>query len=133
MDHAPTVLVVDDDAEMRALLRDVLGRDGFRVCEHSSGDGLVPLLEGAPPDVIVLDKEVTGTDGLDLLSYLRRRFPSMPVVFVTAFGGAEIEAEALRLGAVCYMDKPFRVARLVEVLRTVVIGPHPGGDDAAGR
>jgi DNA-binding response OmpR family regulator len=133
VDHAPTVLVVDDDAEMRALLRDVLGRDGFRVCEHSSGDGLLPLLEGAPPDVMVLDKEVTGTDGLDLLSHLRRRFPSMPVVFVTAFGGAKIEAEALRLGAACYMDKPFRVARLVEVLRTVMIRPSPGGDDAPGR
>lgn len=117
---------------MRALLRDVLGRNGFRVCEHSSGDGLVPFLEGAPPDVVVLEKVVTGTDGLDILSYLRRRFPSMPIVFVTAFGGAEIEAEALRLGAACYMDKPFRVARLIEVLRTMVIR-RPGGDDAAGR
>ncbi len=133
MDYAPTVLIVDDDAEMRALLRDVLGRDGFRVCEHSSGDGLLPLLEGARPDAIVLDKEVTGTDGLALLSYLKRRFPSMPVVFVTAFGGAKIETEALRLGAACYMDKPFRVGRLIEVLRTVVIRPHPGGDNAAGR
>ena len=113
----PTVMIVDDDAEMRALLRDVLGRDGFHVREHASGDGLVPLLEGWTPDAIVLDKEVAGANGLDLLSYIRRRLPSTPVVFVTAFGGSEVEAEALRLGATCYMDKPFRVARLLEVLR----------------
>ena len=123
--HRPSVMIVDDDAEMRALLRDVLGRDGFLVHEHSSGDGLVPLLEGWAPDAIVLDKEVTGADGLDLLPYIRRRLPSTPVVFVTAFGGAEVEAEALRLGATCYMDKPFRVARLLEVLRAVVSEATP--------
>jgi FixJ family two-component response regulator len=45
------------------------------------------------------------------------------VVFVTAFGGSEVEAEALRLGATCYMDKPFRVARLLDVLRAAVDQP----------
>ena len=121
--HRPSVMIVDDDAEMRALLRDVLARDGFHVREQSSGEGLVPLLERWAPDAIVLDKEVTGVDGLDLLSYIRRRLPRTPVVFVTAFGGSEVEAEALRLGATCYMDKPFRVARLLDVLRAAVDQP----------
>lgn len=129
----PSVMIVDDDAEMRALLRDVLGRDGFHVREHSSGDGLVPLLEGWTPDAIVLDKEVAGANGLDLLSYIRRRLPSTPVVFVTAFGGSEVEAEALRLGATCYMDKPFRVARLLEVLRAAVSQATPTVGDAGGQ
>lgn len=129
----PSVMIVDDDAEMRALLRDVLGRDDFHVREHSSGDGLVPLLEGWTPDAIVLDKEVTGANGLDLLSYIRRRLPSTPVVFVTAFGGSEVEAEALRLGATCYMDKPFRVARLLEVLRAAVSPAPPRAGGAGGQ
>jgi len=129
----PSVMIVDDDAEMRALLRDVLGRDDFHVREHSSGDGLVPLLEGWTPDAIVLDKEVTGANGLDLLSYIRRRLPSTPVVFVTAFGGSEVEAEALRLGATCYMDKPFRVARLLEVLRAAVSPAPPRVGGAGGQ
>lgn len=129
----PSVMIVEDDAEMRALLRDVLGRDDFDVREHSSGDGLVPLLEGWTPDAIVLDKEVTGADGLDLLSYIRRRLPSTPVVFVTAFGGSEVEAEALRLGATCYMDKPFRVARLLEVLRAAVSPATPRFGGAGGQ
>jgi len=129
-DLHPRVMIVDDDAEMRALLRDVLERDGFLVREHSAGDGLVPLLEEWLPDAIVLDKEMAGSNGLDLLPDIKRR---TPVVLVTAFGGAEVEAEALRLGAAYYMDKPFRVARLLEVLRTVVSRAAGESDPPAGR
>lgn len=131
-DHRPSVMIVDDDAEMRALLRDVLERDGFDVCEHS-GDDLLPLLEGRAPDAIVLDKEIPAANGLDLLSCIRRRHPGTPVILVTAFGGAEVEAEALRLGAAYYMDKPFRVARLLAVLRAAVGRVTLGGGAPVGR
>jgi DNA-binding NtrC family response regulator len=113
------VMIVDDDAEMRALLRDALEREGHRVREHPAGDQLIPLVEEWKPDAVVLDKEMVGSSGLDLLQDIRRRHPGTPVVLVTAFGGAEVEAEALRLGAAYYMDKPFRVSRLLEVLRSV--------------
>ena len=116
----PRVAIVDDDAEMRALLRDVLERSGWSVREHASGEALLPSLDAAPPDAIVLDNVMAGAAGLDLLSCIRQRLPRTPVVLVTAFGGAEVEAEALRLGATYYMDKPFRVARLVAVLRAAV-------------
>jgi len=114
------VMIVDDDAEMRALLCDALEREGFQVCEHAAGDGLLPRVADWVPDAVVLDKEMTGSSGLDLLRDLRRRHPQTPVVLVTAFGGSEVEAEALKLGAASYMDKPFRVAQLLEVLRAVV-------------
>jgi two-component system response regulator FlrC len=113
------VMIVDDDAEMRALLRDALEREGFRVREHPAGDQLIPLVAEWKPDAVVLDKEMAGSSGLDLLRDIRRRHPGTPVVLVTAFGGAAVEAEALRLGAAYYMDKPFRVSRLLEVLRSV--------------
>jgi DNA-binding response OmpR family regulator len=114
--YRPSVIIVDDDAEMRALLRDALERDGFDVREDS-GDQLVPLLERGAPDAIVLDKEMAGVNGLDLLSYIRQRHPGLPVIVVTAFGGTEVEAEALKRGATYYIDKPFRVARLLAMLR----------------
>src|SRR5262249_10412433 len=101
-------------------LRDVLERDGFDVREEPSGLGLVPLLERWTPDAIVLDKEMVGISGLDLLPYINRRHPGTPVILVTAFGGAEVEAQALRPGAAYYMDRPFRVARLLEMLRAAV-------------
>ena len=117
--HRPSVMIVDDDAEMRALLRDALERDGFDVREDS-GDELVPLLERRVPDAIVLDKEMAGVNGLDLLSYIRQRHPGIPVIVVTAFGGTEVEDEALRRGATYYIDKPFRVAQLLAMLRAAL-------------
>lgn len=124
--EARRVMIVDDDAEMRALLCDALARDGFHVREHPAGDGLLPLVADWVPDAVVLDKELAGSSGLDLLRDIRRRHPHVPVVLVTAFGGSAVEAEALRLGAAFYLDKPFRVARLLEVLRAV-LGETTGG------
>jgi DNA-binding response OmpR family regulator len=129
----PRVMVVDDDAEMRALLHDALEREGFHVREHSAGDGLMPLVADWAPDAVVLDKEMAGSSGLELLRDIRRRHPHTPVVLVTAFGGREFEAEALRLGAAYYMDKPFRVARLIDVLRAVVKQAGKKNEPTAGR
>jgi DNA-binding NtrC family response regulator len=127
----PRVMIVDDDAEMRSLLRDALEHEGFHVREHGAAEGLMPLIAAWAPHVVILDKEMTGSSGLDVLRHMRQRHPEMPVVFVTAFGGAEVEAEARRLGAAYYMDKPFRVTRLLEVLHTVV-GPFEGKDRPVG-
>ena len=124
--HRPTVMIVDDDAEMRALLRDALERDGFDVSEDS-GDHLESLLEAQMPDAMVLDKQLASGNGLDVLSGIRRRHPGLPVIVATAFGGMEVEAEALRRGATYYLDKPFRVARLLVMLRAALGGmPHHG-------
>ncbi|MCI0546540.1 MAG: response regulator [Candidatus Rokubacteria bacterium] len=116
---APLVMVIDDDAEMRAVLRDYLTRERFSVCEEPSGERVITTLESVRPDVIVLDKEMPGTNGLDLLSYIGRRFPRIPVILVTAFGGQGVRAEALRRGAASYIEKPFRVAALLDTLRAV--------------
>jgi DNA-binding NtrC family response regulator len=121
--HAPAmVMVVDDDAEMRAFLRDLLVREGFRVHEEGGADRLIPSLESVRPDAIVLDKEMPGGNGLDLLEYIRRRHPSIPIILVTAFCGPAVRAEALRRGAAEYVEKPFRVARLLETLRALTEG-----------
>jgi DNA-binding NtrC family response regulator len=114
------VMVIDDDAEMRAVLRDLLVREGFHVREEVGGERVVPALESERPDAIVLDKEMPGGNGLDLLSYIARRHPSVPVILVTAFGGGDVEAEALRLGAARYIEKPFRVGHLLDTLRAVI-------------
>jgi DNA-binding response OmpR family regulator len=117
---SPTVTIVEDDTEMRAMLRDFLRSEGFRVHEESDGDRLIDLLESARPTVMVLDKEMPGVNGLDLLSYVTRRYPSVPVIVITAFGGPDVRAEALRRGATHYIEKPFRVATLLDAVRSIV-------------
>jgi DNA-binding NtrC family response regulator len=110
------VLVVDDDDEMRALLRRTLEFDGYEVTERDRGTHVLETLRGAPFDLIILDKEMPGLTGLDLLPILRREFPQVPVVLVTAFGGRQIAASALRLGAASYLEKPFRLGQLRDVI-----------------
>lgn len=113
---AARVLVVDDDDEMRALLRRTLEFDGYEVSERDRGTHVLEALRGAPFDLIILDKEMPGLTGLDLLPLLRREFPQVPVVLVTAFGGRQIAASALRLGAASYLEKPFRLGQLRDVI-----------------
>jgi two-component system response regulator AtoC len=115
-DQSTTVLVVDDDPAMRALLRDWLEREGYRVREAPNGERLLAALRSEPCDVVILDKEMPEAGGLDVLPELRRRCPETPVIIVTAFGGARTAEEALQLGAYRYLEKPFQ---LVALLRAV--------------
>ena len=110
------VLVVDDDAEMRALLRRTLEFDGHEVSELDRGTLVVETLRGAPFDLMILDKEMPGMTGMDLLPILHREFPQLPVVLITAFGGRQVATTALRLGATKYLEKPFRLGQLHDAI-----------------
>ena len=114
------VLVVDDDDEMRSLLRRTLEADGYQVTERDRGTHVLETLRGAAFDLIILDKEMPGLTGLDLLPMLHRDFPHVPVVLVTAFGGRQVAASALRLGAASYLEKPFRLAQLRDAIDGLV-------------
>jgi len=116
------VLVVDDDDEMRRLLRRSLEFDGHHVTERDRGTHVLETLREAPFDLIVLDKEMPGLSGLDLLPILRREFPQVPVLFVTAFGGRPVAASALRLGAARYLEKPFRLGQLRDAVNELTSG-----------
>jgi CheY-like chemotaxis protein len=110
------VLVIDDDEEMRILLRRMLESEGCQVTERDRGTHVLEALRSSPIDLVILDKEMPGLSGLDLLPLLRREFPAVPVVFVTAFGGRQVAASALRLGATSYLEKPFRLGQLRDVI-----------------
>lgn len=114
-----TVLILEDDAAMRALLRDVLERAGHRVIDYPDGTELPVIVEREAFDAVVLDKEMPGPNGLDLLSFLRHRTPAVPVILVTAFGGAAVAEEAARRGAFSYLEKPFRVSAVLDTLDAV--------------
>ena len=111
------VLVVEDDQEMRALLRRILEATGYRVLERGGADGLPEALRDVRVDVVVLDKEMPGTGGLQALAQLRRSHPRLPVILITAFGGPDVERRALALGATRYLEKPFPLRHLIESVR----------------
>ena len=117
------VLVVDDDDEMRVVLRRMLESDGYDVTEQSRATHVLETLRKTPFDLVILDKEMPGLTGIDLLPMLRREFPELPVVFVTAFGGRQVASAALRLGATRYLEKPFRLAHLRDAIDGVFSRP----------
>jgi len=119
------VLVVDDDEEMRSLLRRSLEFDGHHVTERDRGTDVLETLREAAFDLIILDNKMPGLNGLDLLPILRREFPQVPVLLVTAFGGRQVASSALRLGAASYLEKPFRLGQL----RDAIAGLIPGRSD----
>ena len=118
------VLVIDDDPDMRTVLRDFLERAGYRVLEAANGADGVFLVQCEEVGVVILDKEMPGIDGLDVLSILARRFPSLHVILITAFGGPHVAEEARRRGALLYVEKPFRVATIVQTVQRLLQRAH---------
>jgi DNA-binding NtrC family response regulator len=110
-------LVVDDDPAMRKLVRDLLVWEGIDTHELPDGEGLAREVERGKVSLVVLDKEMPGVSGLDLVPYLSRRWPEVPVIVITAFGGPAARAEAMARGATVYLDKPFRVGDFLRAVR----------------
>ena len=115
-----TVMIVEDDPEMRALLRRHIEGEGFHVIAHESATDAREGIEREAFDAVILDKNMPGLDGLDFLAFLHGRFPSVPVLVITAFGGRVTEQDALARGAATYLEKPFRLDDLVIVLRRLL-------------
>ena len=122
-----TLLVVDDDPAWRDALKEWLEREGFRAILLARADWVVQAVELHRPDVVVLDVNLPGASGLDVLGALDRRWPALPVVIMTAFGGPGVGAASRRLGAAAYLEKPFRMGTLVDAIRRVAAsaGPDP--------
>lgn len=116
---ALSVVVVDDDTAWLADLETWLAHEGFQVIGISRGEWVLEAVDFHEPDVVVIDLQLPGVDGLDILGQLRRRWPGLPVIVMTAFGGADIEQRVRRLGATGYFDKPFRLEHLVAAIRLV--------------
>jgi DNA-binding NtrC family response regulator len=109
-------LVVDDDADMRALLLDVLHNEGYEVAEAGDGAEAVVALRARPYDVVVIDKNMPGPSGLDLLPGLRRTCPDSRIIMMTAFGDVPSYVEAIEKGAVEFLFKPFRMEEMTAAI-----------------
>ncbi|HWA87213.1 MAG TPA: sigma-54 dependent transcriptional regulator, partial [Opitutus sp.] len=119
MDAKPaTILVIDDDAEIRYSLSRVLSPRGYQVAEAPSGEQGVALVKKGPaPDLVLLDVRMGGIGGIEALQLIRSANPKQLVILMTAFGTAQTAIEAMKYGAFDYMMKPFdpqKVLTLVE-------------------
>jgi two-component system, OmpR family, response regulator ResD len=116
---ATTVLVVDDEPTIREVVVGYLHREGYRTLEAADGDRARELLEREPPDLVVLDVMLPGTDGLELCRWIRSR-SKLPVIMLTARGEESDRIVGLELGADDYVTKPFSPRELAARVRTVL-------------
>ncbi|MFI5936657.1 response regulator transcription factor [Actinoplanes sp. NPDC051494] len=114
------VLVVDDDPTVSDVVRRYLEQDGHQVRLAADGAGALAAAESAPPDLVVLDLMMPGIDGLEVCRRLRRQWPDLPVVMLTALGEEADRVLGLEVGADDYVTKPFSPRELVLRIRSVL-------------
>lgn len=111
------VLVVDDDKLMREVLKAILRDEGYTVAgEAASGTAALAQCEKTRPDVLCLDVNMPGLSGLDVLKSLRKTHPDTKVIMITGDASMGTVREAVGLGAVGYIIKPFNAGRVVDSL-----------------
>ncbi len=111
VESKPTVLVVDDDGEMRSLLRDGLWSEGYVLREAGDGEEAFHMVLRAVPDLILTEIRFTA-GGVDYINRLRAVVPNCPIVVMTAFGDEQVKMNVFRAGATAYFSKPVHLAEL---------------------
>ena len=121
-DRGICVLLVDDEDDLRRVMRDLLERQGFTVQEARDGVQALDEVDRHAPDIIVLDLNLPGLDGYGVLSHIRSRPATrdIPVVVLTAKGDEENEVKVFELGADDFLSKPFRARALAARLEAVL-------------
>ncbi|MCP3981895.1 MAG: sigma-54-dependent Fis family transcriptional regulator [bacterium] len=102
----PTVLIVDDEKNIRSTLATTFTLDGYDVESADDGEHVVDLVERGGIDLVLLDLQMPKVDGIEALRRLRKRGHRLPVIFLTAHGTIEKAVEAVRLGAFDFIEKP---------------------------
>jgi excisionase family DNA binding protein len=114
------VLVVDDDPGVRELLNDVITGHGYRVLAVESGEDALKEVEKKRFDLIFLDLVLPGMSGVEVLSAIKAKDKKAVVVIITGYGDDPIAMEAMSLGPLFLIRKPFRIDDIIEVLDIVV-------------
>lgn len=127
------VLVVDDEHDIREVLDDYLTAKGFLVLQAEDGKTMREQLQQQPTDLVLLDINLPGEDGLSLARYLRDQFNSIGIIMVTGSGDVIDRVVGLEMGADDYIAKPFDLrevlARVKSVLRRYTTGQTASGKD----
>jgi type IV pilus assembly protein PilB len=116
------VLLVEDEEQLRRVMKDLLEREGYQIVEAADGVSALDQVDRHAPDLILLDLNLPGLDGYEVLSQLRSRpiTAEVPVIVLTAKGDEDNEVRVLRLGADDFLTKPFRARALAARLEAAI-------------
>ena len=112
-----TVLIIDDDDQLRVSFERLLKEDGFSVETAPSGEVGLNLIKSQAPDLVILDMRLPGMNGLETFKRINAMDPKLPVIIMTAFGTTETAIEATKMGAFDYILKPFDIPEMLSIIR----------------
>jgi excisionase family DNA binding protein len=116
----PLVLVVDDDDQLREVIRVNLESAGYSVAEAANAENALRAIEGKAPDLVLLDVVMPGVDGWQLLQRMQERHGSIPVIMFSGQVDEQSVAEVARRGAQDFVGKPFDPRQLIDRARQLV-------------
>jgi DNA-binding response OmpR family regulator len=116
--NTETVLVIDDDSDVRSLVGEFLNDIGYRTYLADSGDAAMKLLDEVTPDVLLADFAMPGRNGAEVARAIRQRLPDMPILFFSGY--ADTAALETAVGKAPLLRKPFRPAELAAAIRTLL-------------
>ena len=100
------LLVVDDEPQILQVVAGILQDEGFEVLTAPDGETALKMVAGTAPELVLLDISLPGLDGLEVLTELKRQYPFLPVIMISAYGSVENAIKATRLGAYDFIEKP---------------------------
>jgi two-component system, cell cycle response regulator DivK len=124
------ILIIEDNERNLKLVRDVLRFHGFRTAEARTAEDGLALARSCAPDLVLLDLQLPGIDGMEAFQKLRESPPTAdtPIVAVTAFAMKDDRERVLRAGFDGYLEKPISVRELPDQVRALLTGVEPNDD-----
>lgn len=113
------LLIVDDEIPILFALKDYFTRIGYEVDGARELEEAKALLANNPYSLVIADMRLTGiggTEGLEMVGFVRERFPATRIILLTAYGSPEVEAEALKLGADAFLHKPKPLSEVAQIV-----------------
>ncbi len=124
-----TVLIVDDNPIDRRLAAGVVEKIGMTTCFAGHGKEALEIIVREPPDVVLTDLLMPEMDGLELVERIKRDYPAIPVILMTAHGSEEIAVKALHTGAANYVPKINLASELARTIREALIAASTARDE----
>src|SRR5690349_13324395 len=112
----PPVLIVDDEKNMRVSLQTVLTDEGYAAKAVESAEQALAVLVREKFLLVISDAHLTGISGYELLAQVRRRWPELPMLMITAYATPKLAVEAIKAGAIDYLAKPFEPEELLHAV-----------------
>lgn len=126
-----TVFVVDDDATLRDMIRMMAESDGYEVRDFIDAASFLETFDADQPGCLVLDIRMPGMSGLALQDELIKRKALIPIIFITGHGDVEMAVECIQKGALDFLEKPFREAKLLEKIEQALLSDQQSREELA--